>query len=61
MYYISHIIQLKGVYMAKTELFECRYCYKKKMKSEGQICTICNKLFGKYVITIGNNNEKTNS
>jgi len=46
--------------MAKTELFECRYCYKKKMKSEGQICTICNKLFGKYVITIGDNNEKIN-
>ena len=44
--------------MDKTKLFECRYCYKKKMKSEGQICTICNKLFGKYVITINEKEKK---
>ena len=45
--------------MSKT--YECRYCYKTIMKSKGQICAICHKLFGKYVITIGENNEKTNS
>ena len=40
--------------MRKEEkLYECRYCYKKKMKIKGQICTICSKLFGKYVITLG--------
>jgi len=40
--------------MKKEEkLYECRYCYKNKMKSKGQICSICHKLFGKYVITLG--------
>ena len=50
--------------MSKT--YECRYCYKTIMKSKGQICAICHKLFGKHVITIvtppqGDNNEKTSS
>ena len=34
------------------KLYECRYCYQKKMKSKGQICTICSKLFGKYVLNL---------
>ena len=39
--------------MNKEKLYECEYCYKKKMKSKNQICNICRKLFGKYVITLG--------
>ena len=39
--------------MKKEEkLYECRYCYQKKMKSKEQICIICSKLFGKYVLNI---------
>ena len=34
------------------ELFECRYCYKKKMKHKGQICEICHSVFGGYVIEL---------
>ena len=34
----------------KEKLYECRYCYKKKMKSKGQVCEICRKCFGGHVI-----------
>ena len=34
------------------KFYECRYCYQKKMKSKGQTCKICSKLFGKYVLNL---------
>ena len=37
----------------KEKLYECGYCYKKKMKGKNQVCSICRKVFGFYVITVG--------
>ena len=45
--------------MKKEEkLYECRYCYKKKMKHKGQICEICHRVFGGFVIEL--HEEKKN-
>ena len=45
--------------MKKEEkLYECRYCYKKKMTNKGQVCEICHSVFGSFVIEL--NGEKKN-